>query len=108
MRRWHWRHSSTARRCAVDPASWPTAATHDQPPTCIVMRMGMTAAVLGASGYAGGELVRLVAAHPDLQLGPVGAFGNAGRTLGEVHPQLRSVADRPLVAVGADDVAATC
>src|SRR3954447_2443238 len=72
------------------------------------MRVGMTAAVLGASGYAGGELVRLVAGHPDLDLGPVGAFGNAGRTLGEVHPQLRTVADRPLVAIGPDDVADAC
>jgi len=60
--------------------------------------MGLLAAVAGASGYAGGELVRLLAGHPDLEIGPLSAAGNAGRRLGEVHPQLVSHADRPLVA----------
>ena len=67
--------------------------------------MGMTAAVLGASGYAGGELLRLVDAHPGLELGPVAAGGNAGRLLGELHPQLPTLADRRLV--GADDASIT-
>ena len=61
--------------------------------------MGVTAAVAGASGYAGGELLRLLAAHPDIDVGPVSAAGNAGRSLGELHPQLVSLADRPLLAV---------
>src|SRR5690348_15254766 len=45
-------------------------------------------AILGASGYVGGELLRLVAAHP--QLAPVKLFGEskAGRKLGAVHPHL--------------------
>ena len=60
--------------------------------------MGLIAAVAGASGYAGGELVRLLAGHPDLEIGPVSAAGNAGRRLGEVHPQLVSHGDRLLVA----------
>ena len=60
--------------------------------------MGLTAAVAGASGYAGGELIRLLADHPDLEVGPLSAAGNAGRRLGEVHPQLVSHADLPLVA----------
>jgi N-acetyl-gamma-glutamyl-phosphate reductase len=60
--------------------------------------MGLSAAVAGASGYAGGELVRLLAAHPDLDIGPLSAAGNAGRRLGEVHPQLVTHADRPLLA----------
>jgi N-acetyl-gamma-glutamyl-phosphate reductase len=59
--------------------------------------MGINAAVIGASGYAGGELLRLIAAHPDLEVGPLGAGGNAGRLLGEVHPQLLSLAERPLL-----------
>jgi N-acetyl-gamma-glutamyl-phosphate reductase len=50
--------------------------------------MGARVAVAGASGYAGGELLRLLAGHPDLQLGPVTAGGNAGRPVGEVHPHL--------------------
>ena len=65
--------------------------------------MGMTAAVVGASGYAGGELLRLLSAHPDLDVGPVAAASNAGRPLGELHPQLRGLADRVLCA--ADDPA---
>ena len=59
--------------------------------------MGMTAAVVGASGYAGGELLRLLAAHPDLDVGAVAAGSNAGRRLGQLHPQLRRLADRVLV-----------
>src|SRR3954453_6114025 len=60
--------------------------------------MGVIAAVAGASGYAGGELVRLLAAHPDLEVGPLSAAANAGRRLGEVHPHLVSHADRVLMA----------
>jgi N-acetyl-gamma-glutamyl-phosphate reductase len=59
--------------------------------------MGVCVSVAGASGYAGGELLRLLAGHPDLEIGAVTAHGNAGEQLGVVHPQLRSVADRVLV-----------
>ena len=45
-------------------------------------------AVLGASGYAGGELVRLLLAHPRVKLGHLAANESAGRTVGEVHPHL--------------------
>ena len=39
--------------------------------------MGATVAIAGASGYAGGELLRLVAAHPDLEIMAVTAQANA-------------------------------
>ena len=55
--------------------------------------MGFRVAIAGASGYAGAELLRLVSAHPDLDVTAVTAHGNAGQRVGEVHPQLRSVAD---------------
>ena len=55
--------------------------------------MGYSVAIAGASGYAGGELLRLVAAHPDLELAAVTAHGNAGQRVGDVLPNLRSVAD---------------
>jgi N-acetyl-gamma-glutamyl-phosphate reductase len=55
--------------------------------------MGYRVAVAGASGYAGGELLRLIAAHPDLELASVTAHGNAGQRVGDVHPNLRSLAD---------------
>lgn len=48
-------------------------------------------AIAGASGYAGGELARLVSAHPHLELSTVTAHTQAGKTLGEVHPHLGSV-----------------
>ncbi len=45
-------------------------------------------AILGASGYVGGELLRLIAAHPELA--PAKLFGDskAGQALGAVHPHL--------------------
>jgi N-acetyl-gamma-glutamyl-phosphate reductase len=54
--------------------------------------MGHRVAVVGASGYAGGELLRLIAAHPDLELVALTAHGNAGQRVGELHPNLRSIA----------------
>jgi N-acetyl-gamma-glutamyl-phosphate reductase len=64
--------------------------------------MGVTVAVAGASGYAGGELLRLVDAHPDLELTVVAAHGQAGRPLHEVHPQLVTLAGRELVPTSAE------
>jgi N-acetyl-gamma-glutamyl-phosphate reductase len=55
--------------------------------------MGYRVAIAGASGYAGGELLRLVSAHPDLDVGTVTAHGNAGEKVGALHPGLRSVAE---------------
>lgn len=57
--------------------------------------MVKTAAVLGASGYAGGELVRFLDAHPRFDLVFLGAHSSAGEPLGRVHPQL-SGGDRTL------------
>jgi N-acetyl-gamma-glutamyl-phosphate reductase len=50
--------------------------------------MGARVAVAGASGYAGGELLRLLAGHPDLEIGPVTANSSAGTPVTAVHPQL--------------------
>lgn len=57
--------------------------------------MGHSVAVLGASGYAGGELVRFVDVHDELDLVYLGAHSKAGGVLGDVHPQLANP-DRPL------------
>ncbi|MCK9795479.1 N-acetyl-gamma-glutamyl-phosphate reductase [Isoptericola sp. 4D.3] len=53
-------------------------------------------AVAGASGYAGGEFLRLAARHPHLEVGALTAHSNAGSRLGELQPHLRSLADRVL------------
>ncbi|GAB47640.1 N-acetyl-gamma-glutamyl-phosphate reductase [Mobilicoccus pelagius NBRC 104925] len=52
----------------------------------------------GASGYAGGEILRLLLAHPEFEVGEVCAAGNAGTLLGEHHPHLGSLVDRELSA----------
>jgi N-acetyl-gamma-glutamyl-phosphate reductase len=51
-------------------------------------------AVAGASGYAGGELLRLILGHPQLSVGPLSAGSNAGQPVTAVHPHLISLADR--------------
>ena len=62
---------------------------------CIVMHM-FSVAIAGASGYAGGEVVRLLLQHPDLTVGALTASTNAGQPLGSVHPHLTPLADRLL------------
>ncbi|MCW3817088.1 N-acetyl-gamma-glutamyl-phosphate reductase [Micromonospora sp. DR5-3] len=50
--------------------------------------MGIRVAVAGASGYAGGELLRLLAGHPEFDLVAATAHSQAGRPVAAVHPQL--------------------
>ncbi|RFA08948.1 N-acetyl-gamma-glutamyl-phosphate reductase [Subtercola boreus] len=54
--------------------------------------MSFSVAVAGASGYAGGELLRLLAGHPEFEVRTVTANNNAGQPLLAVHPHLRSYA----------------
>jgi len=60
------------------------------------MRM-VTVAIAGASGYAGAEIVRLLLAHPDMEVGALTAASSAGTSLGTIHPHLTPLADRVLV-----------
>src|SRR5438067_11036978 len=50
--------------------------------------MGARVAVAGASGYAGGELLRLLAGHPDLEIVAATAHSQVGAPLVSVHPHL--------------------
>ncbi len=50
--------------------------------------MGIRVAVAGASGYAGGELLRLLAGHPEFDLVTATAHSQAGQRVDSVHPQL--------------------
>ena len=53
-------------------------------------------AVAGASGYAGGEVLRLLLAHPSVEIGALTAGSNAGELLGSLQPHLLPLADRVL------------
>ena len=67
--------------------------------------MTFSAAVSGASGYAGGEVLRILAGHPQIEIGAVGAHSNAGQRLGELQPHLHSLADRVLVDTTVENLA---
>ena len=53
-------------------------------------------AVAGASGYAGGEILRLLLAHPDVEIGALTGFSHAGERLGSLQPHLVPLAERVL------------
>jgi N-acetyl-gamma-glutamyl-phosphate reductase len=53
-------------------------------------------AVAGASGYAGGEVLRLLLGHPHVSIGALTAGANAGEPLGPLQPHLLPLADRVL------------
>ena len=67
--------------------------------------MGTRVAVAGASGYAGGELLRLLAGHPHLEVVAATAHENAGERVGDVHPGVRSLADLTLGSTSPDALA---
>ncbi|MEU5073128.1 N-acetyl-gamma-glutamyl-phosphate reductase [Streptomyces asoensis] len=58
--------------------------------------MVVRAAVAGASGYAGGELLRLLLTHPGIEIGALTGNSNAGQKLGALQPHLLPLADRVL------------
>jgi N-acetyl-gamma-glutamyl-phosphate reductase len=61
--------------------------------------------VAGASGYAGGELLRLVLGHPAFELGAVTAGASAGTPVAAAHPQLPALADLVFAASDPDPLA---
>lgn len=67
--------------------------------------MTHTVAVSGASGYAGGEALRLLAGHPSVTVGAITAHSNAGERLGALQPHLHALADRVLAETTADVLA---
>ena len=67
--------------------------------------MSLSVAVAGASGYAGGELLRLLSRHPEFEVTTVTAFQNAGQPLIAVQPHLRSLAHLTLKPTDASTLA---
>ncbi|CAN2196286.1 ArgC Acetylglutamate semialdehyde dehydrogenase [Candidatus Nanopelagicaceae bacterium] len=66
----------------------------------------MKIGVVGASGYAGGELLRLLAFHPHFEVSAITAHSNAGELITSVHPQLQSYAGKSFSAFSPADFAA--
>ncbi|NJP48914.1 N-acetyl-gamma-glutamyl-phosphate reductase [Streptomyces sp. SBST2-5] len=64
--------------------------------------MAVRAAVAGASGYAGGELLRLLLSHPEVEIGALTGNSNAGQRLGTLQPHLLPLADRVLEVTTAE------
>lgn len=63
----------------------------------MVMHMArVRVAVAGASGYAGEEVLRLLLAHPEVEIGALTGGSNAGQPLGALQPHLVPLADRVL------------
>lgn len=67
--------------------------------------MAVRAAVAGASGYAGGEILRLLLAHPEVEIGALTGGANAGQRLGDLQPQLPPLADVTLAETSAETLA---
>ncbi len=69
------------------------------------MRMTVNIAVAGASGYAGGELLRLLLTHPEVEIGALTAASSAGTRLGVHQPHLVPLADRLLAETTPENLA---
>ncbi|MDG2497409.1 MAG: N-acetyl-gamma-glutamyl-phosphate reductase [Aquiluna sp.] len=67
--------------------------------------MTIQVAVAGASGYVGGELLRLISAHPMLDLGAVTGHSNVGQSLGLLQPHIPEFADRIIVETSPENLA---
>ncbi|WP_316670772.1 N-acetyl-gamma-glutamyl-phosphate reductase [uncultured Propionibacterium sp.] len=67
--------------------------------------MSYAAAVAGCTGYAGGEILRLLAGHPQVEIGALTAGSSAGTALGEHHSNLIDLYDRRVVETTAENLA---
>lgn len=66
--------------------------------------MALTVAIAGASGYVGGEIMRLVAHHPELELRTVTANSNVGQQVSSLHPDNSTHADLVFVETTASNL----
>lgn len=66
--------------------------------------MAYQVAVAGCTGYAGGELLRLLLAHPEVEIGAVTGHSSVGDRLGIRQPQLAPLADRVIQPTRAEEL----
>ncbi|MCW4465381.1 N-acetyl-gamma-glutamyl-phosphate reductase [Glutamicibacter sp. MNS18] len=67
--------------------------------------MTISVAVSGASGYAGGEVLRILANHPQVEIGAITAHSQAGTRLGAIAPHLHALAEKVLVETTVENLA---
>jgi N-acetyl-gamma-glutamyl-phosphate/LysW-gamma-L-alpha-aminoadipyl-6-phosphate reductase len=70
----------------------------------VVMRVG----VVGASGFVGGELLRLLVVHPRVEIGTVTSRQHAGEYIHRVHPSLKSFIDMTFSPMDIDKLVDKC
>ncbi|NUS72767.1 MAG: N-acetyl-gamma-glutamyl-phosphate reductase [Corynebacteriales bacterium] len=68
------------------------------------MQKNVTVAIAGASGYVGGELIRLLSTHPQVTLGALAGASSAGTNLAEHHPHLAVLGRHEIVATSAENL----
>lgn len=69
------------------------------------MRVSISVAVAGTSGYVGGEVLRVFSAHPDVRIGALTGHASVGDRLGIHHQHVRALADRVLLPTTAEALA---
>ena len=69
--------------------------------------MAIKVGIVGAAGYAGAELVRLLLAHPDMEVAAITSNADAGQTLASVYPAFAGVSDLTFTTHD-DPMLATC
>jgi len=55
--------------------------------------------IIGATGYTGSELVRILTNHPDVEIAMITSESRAGELFSDVHPFLQGIADQKLVSI---------
>ena len=64
--------------------------------------------IVGASGYTGGELLRILARHPEVEIACITSRKHAGKPVHKVHPNLRGVLDLSFENITYESVAERC
>ncbi len=75
-------------RRRIRPDGGRHTCLHDHAHGCMLMQMSVRVGVIGASGYTGAELMRLIAAHPDFELVLATGDSMAGRRAADLYPSL--------------------
>ncbi len=68
----------------------------------------LSVGIVGASGYGGVQLVRLLSDHPQVEIVYLGGDSSAGKSFGDIYPHLEHCFDKTIEAVNLDEIASRC